>query len=92
MHHKKADERSQISKLEDFIMPSFDLTCDIKKYDGKQIQQIGVLPIKLCRKFGKATVSRFPVIKDFLWAKVWAEGYLAIWAKIISINVWQIGL
>ena len=41
MHHKKADERSQISKLEDFIMPSFDFTCDIRKYDGKQIQQIG---------------------------------------------------
>ena len=53
-------------------------------------------PIKLCTKFGKATVSRFRVIKDLIRAKVWAKGYLAIWAKvwakIISINVWQIGL
>ena len=26
-------------------------------------------PIKLCTKFGEATVSRFRVIKDFIWAK-----------------------
>ena len=52
-------------------------------------------PIELCTKFGEATVSRFQVIKDFIWAKVWAKGYLAIWAKvwakIIYINVWPIG-
>ena len=52
--------------------------------------------MKLCAKFGEATVRRFRVIKDLIRAKVWAKGYLAIWAKvwamIININVWQIGL
>ena len=54
-------------------------------------------PIKLCTKFGEATVSGFRIIVISMhWAKVWAKGYLPIWAnvwaKIISIRLWQIGL
>ena len=49
-------------------------------------------PLKLCTKFGEATVSRFDVIKDLIWAKGYLAIWAKVWAKIISINVWQIGL
>ena len=49
-------------------------------------------PVKLCTKFGEATLSRFRVIKDFIWAKGYLAIWAKVWAKIIYINVWPIKL